>query len=213
MCRVGSMEANSSFGQSEDENPLGISDAVEGSGMDIHASKGGEAEACHSEQYENALAQKIAELEEALGKEENKYKRLLADFQNSRNRTAKDINTAVEQAERQILLDMLRLLDSFNRCLSSAYHDIADFRTGVELIQKQFCGALRRLEVSEIEINVGDVYDAHTAEALTTLDTQDYPEGCIVDICEKGYRFGGHLLRPARVVVASSGGSSNDAQV
>jgi molecular chaperone GrpE len=126
----------------------------------------------------------------------------LADFQNFRNRTARDIQLGIELAEKQILVDMLQVLDSINRCMNSSYRDIEDLRTGVELIKKQFYDTLRRQKVSEIEIQVGDTFDAHFAEALTALDTTDFPEGSVVDVCEKGFRRGEQLLRPARVVVA-----------
>ena len=162
----------------------------------------------YQEQGAKALVSKIRELEESLASEENKYQRLLADFQNLRNRTARDIKSGAEQAERQILLDVLPLLDSFNRCLSSAYSGVDDFRTGVELIQRQFYDMLRRLKVTEIEIKVGDIFDAHVSEALATSDSSGMPEGSVVDIYEKGYRVGSQLLRPARVVVASGGASS-----
>lgn len=79
------------------------------------------------------------------------------------------------------------------------------FRTGIALIQRQFDDALRRQNVIEIECKAGDTFDPHFAEALTSLDTEDYPEGCVVDVCEKGYKLGDQLLRPARVVVARNG--------
>ena len=155
-----------------------------------------------------ALEAKITELEKSHRNEENKYNRLLADFQHMRNRASKEVQSGVELAEKRILLEVLQVLDSFNRCLSVDYHDFADFRKGVGLIQKQFYDTLRRLKVTEIEIKVGDAFDAHIAEALTTLNTTDFPEGSIVDVCEKGFRMGDQLLRPARVVVARDGGSS-----
>jgi len=150
----------------------------------------------------NALNVKVKELENSLRNEENKYTRLLADFQNLRNRTSKEVQLGVELATKQILLEVLQVLDSFNRCLNSTYQDIAGFRTGVALIQKQFYDTLRRLKVSEIEIQVGDAFDAHIAEALTKINTTAYPDGSVVDVCEKGFKIGDQLLRPAKVVVA-----------
>jgi molecular chaperone GrpE len=153
------------------------------------------------------LKARVKELESSLHNEENKYTRLFADFQNSRNRASKEIQLATEQVSKQILIEVLQVLDSFNRCLSSPYKDIEDFRIGVSLIQKQFYDTLRRLKVSEIEIKIGDAFDAHVAEALTILETAAYQEGSIVDICEKGFKIGDQLLRPARVVVARGNGS------
>jgi len=159
------------------------------------------ADECDNGELE-LLRQKVKELEESLRSEDDKYKRLLADFQNFRNRASKDIQMGIEQSEKRIMLEVLQVLDSFNRCMGSPYSSIEALRAGVELIQKQFYDTLRRLGVSEIEINLGDMFDAHIAEALTTIDTANFPEGSIVDVCEKGFNLGGRLLRPARVVVA-----------
>jgi molecular chaperone GrpE len=148
------------------------------------------------------LRAKVKDLEESQKEAENKYGRLLADFQNLRNRSAKEIQSGVEQAEKQILLEVLQVLDSFGRCINSTYQNVSDFRTGVDLIEKQFLSTLRRLRVSEIEIKAGDTFDAHTAEALATVDMAGSPPGSVVDVCEKGFMIGGLLLRPAKVVVA-----------
>jgi len=149
------------------------------------------------------LEARLAETEERLAEGEARYMRLLADFQNLRNRSAKEIQLGVEQAERQILLETLQVMDSFRRCLGSAYGGIDDFRAGVGLIERQFDAALRRLGVSEVEIGRGDAFDAHVAEALSAIKTADFPSGSVVDVCERGYRVGERLLRPAKVVVAT----------
>ena len=212
------MATTDSMAPIEGETPIEISDEGTAGNLDIqdfadevadlvdaHESVGFGSEA-------NARKARVAELEEALSQEENKYKRLLADFQNMRNRASREVQAGVEQAEKQILLELLQVLDSFNRCLNSSYQSIEDFRTGVNLIEKQFLGALRRLRVSEIETKVGDMFDAHVAEALTAIDTTEFPAGSIVDICERGYKIGDRLLRPARVVVARGGDSRENIQ-
>jgi molecular chaperone GrpE len=154
----------------------------------------------------DALRARLSEAEGALAEAEGRYMRLLADFQNHRNRQARDVQLGVEQAERQTLLEVLQVMDSFRRCLGSNYGSVEDFRAGVGLIERQFDAALRRLGVSEIDIGAGDAFDAHVAEALTTIAAPGLPPGSIVDVCEKGYRVGERLLRPARVVVAADGG-------
>ncbi|MDR0499262.1 MAG: nucleotide exchange factor GrpE [Holophagales bacterium] len=196
-----------------DENVIDLSSDTSGDASDLQTFADGIADLiddqgnADSASELKALKSRVKELEDSLHSEENKYARLFADFQNLRNRTSKEIQLGVELAVKQILLEVLQILDSFNRCLTSTYQEVTDFRTGVGLIQKQFYDALRRLKVSEIEIQIGDTFDAHVAEALTMLDTTAYPEGSIVDICEKGFRIGDQLLRPARVVVARGNNS------
>jgi len=149
------------------------------------------------------LNAKVSGLEKSIAEERDKYARLLADYDNSRKRSAKEVQLGVEKAERQILLEVLQVMDSFRRCLASNYASVEDFRAGVGLIERQFDAALRRLRVSEIEIGPGGEFDTHVAEALATVKVAGFPSGSIVEVCEKGYRIGEMLLRPARVVVAA----------
>jgi len=208
------MEVNNSPEPVENRDAIDLSDNGSERYDDIQVFADETAESADAQNHSDsnselkAFKARIRELEESHRNEENKYNRLLADFQNLRSRTSKEIQLGVELAEKRILLEVLQVLDSFNRCLGSAYHDSADFRKGVDLIQKQFYDTLRRLKVTEIEIQIGDMFDAHVAEALTTLNTTAYPEGSVADVCEKGFRIGDQLLRPAKVVVAHGAGSS-----
>ncbi|HEY3271649.1 MAG TPA: nucleotide exchange factor GrpE [Geothrix sp.] len=153
---------------------------------------------------ESALTEAERQMEEMLRREGDlmdQHRRLAADFNNFRNRAQRDIAMAVEQAERKILLEMLPVLDNFERGLSATYQDVESFRAGVELIQKQFLEALRRMNVEPMPLKIGDAYDALHAEALTTFSDPNLPDGAVAAVYERGYNLKGQLLRPARVVV------------
>ena len=128
-------------------------------------------------------------------------RRLAADFNNFRNRAQRDITLAVEQAERKIFLELLPVLDNFDRGLAATYQDVDVFRSGVELVRKQFLEALRRLNVEQLPLQVGDPFDALHAEALTTYTDPNLPDGSVAAIYEQGFNLKGQLLRAARVVV------------
>jgi len=140
------------------------------------------------------LLRRVAELME-------QQRRLAADFNNFRNRAQRDISLSVEQAERKILLEMLPVLDNFERGLGATYQDVDSFRSGIELIRKQFLEALRRLNVELLPLQVGDPFDALTAEALTTFTDPNLPDSSVAAIYERGFNLRGQLLRAARVVV------------
>ena len=153
---------------------------------------------------ETALVEAEHQMEELLRREAelmDHQRRLAADFNNFRNRAQRDIALAVEQAERKIFLEMLPVLDNFDRSLGATYPDVDDFRSGVELIRKQFLEALRRLNVEQLPIQVGDPFDALHAEALTTYTDPNLPDGSVAAIYEQGFNLKGQLLRAARVVV------------
>ena len=153
---------------------------------------------------ETALVEAEHQMEDLLRREAelmDHQRRLAADFNNFRNRAQRDIALAVEQAERKIFLEMLPVLDNFERSLGATYPDVDDFRSGVELIRKQFIEALRRLNVEQLPIQVGDPFNALHAEALTTYTDPNLPDGSVAAIYEQGFNLKGQLLRAARVVV------------
>ena len=131
----------------------------------------------------------------------DQLRRLAADFNNFRSRSQRDIQMAVDQAEKKVYGELMPALDSFERSLEASYTDMEVFRSGVELIRKQFMDALRRLGVEQIPIEVGDPFDALHAEALTTMENPALPDGAVAAVYEKGFNLRGQLLRPARVVV------------
>lgn len=144
---------------------------------------------------------RIQEMEQHETEHLDRHHRLLADFSNYRNRTAREIQMAVDQSEKKLLREILPVLDSFERCLGSSFQSLEDFRGGVELIQKQFVDALRRVGVEAVPLEVGDPFDALHSEALTTTTTPVLPDGAVAAIYERGFMLRDHLLRPARVVV------------
>ncbi|MBI4912084.1 MAG: nucleotide exchange factor GrpE [Acidobacteria bacterium] len=129
------------------------------------------------------------------------HRRLAADFANFRARAARDTQLGVELAERKLLLEFLQVLDNFERSLDATYPTVEAFRSGIELIHKQFHDVLRRVGVRPLEVRVGDPFDATHAEALTTVHTPDLPDQAVANVFERGFMLRENLLRPARVLV------------
>jgi molecular chaperone GrpE len=129
------------------------------------------------------------------------HRRLATDFVTFRNRASRDTQMAVEQSERRLLLEILPILDNFERGLAASYPSVDALRGGIELIHKLFLDTFRRLGVSVVELKVGDPFDASHAEALTTIVSLDLPDHSIANIYERGFLLRDQLLRPARVVV------------
>lgn len=149
---------------------------------------------------DNALGRMRA-MEEAQAELVEQHRRLAADFTNFRGRAGRDMQMAVDAAERRLLLEILPVLDNFERGLAASYPSLDALRGGVELIYKQFLDTLRRLGVGAIELKVGDPFDATHAEALTTTTSPDLPDHSVANVFERGFLLRDQLLRPARVVV------------
>ncbi|MDP2875139.1 MAG: nucleotide exchange factor GrpE [Holophaga sp.] len=140
-------------------------------------------------------------LEKQESEQMDKHHRLLADFANYRNRTGRDIQLAVDLSERKLLMELIPVSDNFERCIAATYTSVDDCRNGVALIHKQFLDSLKRMGVENIQVQIGDPFDAQFAEALTTTTNPQLPDGSIAAIFEAGYKLRDQLLRPARVVV------------
>lgn len=166
-----------------------------------------------AEEFERTVAEakaRIQALEKHDAEMKDKHHRLLADFANYRNRAARDTQLAVDLSEKKLLLELLPVLDSFERCLGSQYQSIEDFHAGVSLIYKQFIDSLKRLGVEKVDLKPGDPFDAQNTEALTTTCNPELPDGAIAAVFENGFLLRSTLLRAARVVVNHVQPSSTD---
>jgi molecular chaperone GrpE len=98
--------------------------------------------------------------------------------------------------------EVLPVLDNLERAVEASRTGTEEqLREGVEIIQKQFRDVLTRLGLSEIETE-GQPFDPHVHEAVGRVETDECPEGHVVEVLQKGYHFKDRLLRPSMVSVA-----------
>ena len=161
----------------------------------------GEAEAVIA-----AAEAKAAELAAQTKELEDRYLRLVAEFDNFRKRTARDFQAVVKSANERLILELLELRDNFERALSNSAHN-ESFRQGVELIAGQLDVILKKEGVEELE-TAARPFDPSTSEAIAHLESER-PEGEVLQVLTKGYSLAGRVLRPARVIV-SKGKARNE---
>jgi molecular chaperone GrpE len=148
------------------------------------------------------LAERIAEVEQERDAYLNDLQRLAADFENYRKRVARDQERLVARAHERLVNELLPVLDDLERALeAAAEHEEAKLEEGVRLVHRNLAEALAREGLVEIETN--GRFDPHVHEALLSQPS-DAEEGSVIDVVQKGYRLGDHVLRPARVVIAAA---------
>jgi molecular chaperone GrpE len=128
-----------------------------------------------------------------------------AEFENYRKRIERERGETYQRARAEILLEMLPIVDNFERALSSLEKgggDAEALRHGIELIHKQFNDALMKFGLEPVE-SVGQTFDPHVHEAVTTGPSEEHEENTVIEEFQRGYKLGDRLLRPARVKVAS----------
>lgn len=143
------------------------------------------------------------QLTQDLTSEKDKFLRLFAEFENFKRRTAKERIELFKTANQDVLQSMLPVLDDFDRALAEIKKtDDNVLIQGVELIQDKLKTTLSSKGLSEVELKVGDAFDADYAEAITQIPApSDKLKGKIVDIIEKGYKLGDKIIRYPKVVI------------
>ncbi|QLE02149.1 nucleotide exchange factor GrpE [Galbibacter sp. BG1] len=142
-------------------------------------------------------------LREELAAEKDKFLRLFAEFENYKRRTSKERIELFKTAGQDIMVSMLPVLDDFDRALNEiSKTEDKELLKGVELISNKFRNTLNNKGLEQIEVNVGDVFDAELHEAITQIPApSDDLKGKIVDVIEKGYKLGERVIRHPKVIV------------
>ncbi len=144
-------------------------------------------------ELEKAQAERAAFLDRAA--------RLQAEFDNYRKRNAKEQQDFREYALAEALKTLLPILDSLDRALKTSAASVGDFRSGIELIDKQFHDALAKLGVQPL-IAQGEPFDPNLHQAVQMVETRDAEDNHVIDELQRGYKLKDRLLRPAMVRVA-----------
>jgi molecular chaperone GrpE len=154
------------------------------------------------EQLEQQLAEKERQNQEYLAK----YRQAATEFEESRLRLRREIGRDVERGRRDILSEMLEVLDNLDRALESGRQGASAeaLLQGVDLVRRQFLNKLEGLGVTRID-PAGQRFDPTIHEAITTIPAASPDQdGQVVGVVRPGYRIGDDVLRPAAVAVAKA---------
>ncbi|MBW4551681.1 MAG: nucleotide exchange factor GrpE [Aphanocapsa sp. GSE-SYN-MK-11-07L] len=166
-------------------------------------------EAPAEEDLEQALAQ-LAEEAESLRSQyderTNQYVRLVADFDNFRKRTQKEKEDLEQQVKRSTLGELLPVIDSFERARSQLKPQSeaeANVHMSYQGIYKQLVDCLKRIGVAPMR-SEGKPFDPNLHEAVMREQTDEHPEGTVIEEMVRGYLLGDLVLRHALVKVAAA---------
>lgn len=142
------------------------------------------------------LTQKCADLND-------KNLRMMAEFDNYRKRTLKERMDLLKTASEGVLVDMLPLVDDFERGLKAmeTSEDVQAVKDGVELIYNKFLAFLLSKGVKVIPTE-NEAFDTEFHEAITTFPApSEDQKGKIIDCASKGYTLNEKVIRFSKVVV------------
>jgi molecular chaperone GrpE len=161
----------------------------------------GSGKPTYVEELEQRLAEKDRQLQETL----SKYRTAASEFEDARLRLRREISKDIERSRRDILAEMLDVLDNLDRAIDSARQGSSPdaLMQGVEMVRRQFLAKLEGFGVKRIEAE-GSPFDPTLHDAVTTVPAAPEQDGLVIGTVRCGYKIGDEVLRPAAVAVAKA---------
>lgn len=181
-------------GASDEECAAGV---PEGEDPKTWAEKRAAKKQAKQDKKADACKEQIAQLED-------KVKRLLAEFENFRNRTEKEKHAMFETGARSVIEKILPVVDNFERGFATVEPEDAEdaFVDGMQRVYKQLMTELENLGVKPIEA-VGKEFDPNLHNAVMQVESEEYESGIVVQELQKGYTYRDGVVRHSMVSVAT----------
>ena len=204
---AGSLETSAELEQALRE----AEESVDARAAEKAAGAGGAASA--DKMLLEALSTELQSLKEAyeeLTKErdevQDRHLRLQAEFENFRRRGLKERQEAHNFGHQNLVKDLLSTVDNLERAITavtegSGGEELQALLQGIELVQREFLGALGKHGVAKIE-SADKTFDPAVHEAMSQVVDDNVPANTVVSVLEEGYQLRDRMLRPARVIVS-----------
>ncbi len=158
-----------------------------------------------TDEVEEKIEKEEPSMEEQLGEAKDKYLRLYSEFENFRRRTSKEKLELISTANKELMSDLLPVLDDLERAISASKENKDDhaLSEGVDLIQAKLINSFANKGLKKMVVKKGDKFDDEKHEAITQVPAEKKLEEKIVDVVEAGYYLGEAVVRFAKVVVGA----------
>lgn len=135
---------------------------------------------------------------------EEKYKRLLAEFENARQRNEKESKKMYDIGAKEVLEKLLPVVDNFERALASVPEEDKDrsFEQGVDMIYKQLISSLEGVGVVAMNAE-GTEFNPDLHNAVIHVEDDSFGENIVAEEMQKGYMYKDQVLRHSMVKVAN----------
>ncbi len=184
------------------------STAASGAGQaepeDVHAERRRELQHLHKKDLED----KVIELEEKLKQSEAKAgeylddaQRQKAELENYRKRMIREQTRIIDQANRSLVAGLLPVIDNLEKALASSTGREDRLAQGVRMVYEQLMAFLKGEGLEEIDPQ-GHPFNPEVCEAVMAVVSDDHEDETVVEVHQKGYKYKGSLLRPAKATVS-----------
>ena len=151
------------------------------------------------------LEAKLAEAEKQASEAKDQALRTLAEMENLRKRTDRDLENAHKYALEKFAGELLPVIDSLEMGVAAAQDestDVAKLREGTEMTLKLFETAIDKFGIKGVHPH-GEAFNPEHHQAMSMINSPEHAPNTVIDVMQKGYLLNDRLVRPAMVVVAS----------
>jgi molecular chaperone GrpE len=172
-----------------------------------------QTEAAASEEAPNTIpasdADRSAALEQELAETKDRLLRALAETENLRKRTERDVADARLYGISNFARDILGVADNMQRALQAVDGELRNevddttkvLLEGIELTERELMNVLEKNGVKRID-PLGQKFDPHRHQAMFEVNDASVPPGGVAQVMQAGYLIGERVLRPALVAVS-----------
>jgi molecular chaperone GrpE len=138
----------------------------------------------------------------------NSYMRAVAEFDNYRKRTDREIDNARKFAIERFAQELVTVGDALEAGISAGAANSGPVLEGAQATLRQLHRAFDKAGIKIID-PAGQPFDPNWHEAMVAQESREYPANTVLSVIQKGYSLNGRLLRPARVIVSKSPDEAN----
>lgn len=143
----------------------------------------------------------ISKLEQQLQESKNDYLKAYADAQNTKKRLMADFENKSKFILKSFALEIVSVIDNFERALLDEHKDVESLRKGIEMIYTQLLEALKKEGIEKIDAHQ-QPFDANKHHAIAIEESDEVDENTVVEVFQEGYTIKDKLLRPSVVKVS-----------
>ncbi len=133
------------------------------------------------------------------------WMRAKAETENIRKRAQSDVANAHKFAIENFSTTLLAVMDSLDAALGVENANLENYKSGMELTQKQLISAFEKFGITAIDPK-GEKFDPHQHQAMCTVDS-DLTPNTVIEVMQKGYKLHDRIIRPALVSVSKTAGT------
>ncbi|NPV59367.1 MAG: nucleotide exchange factor GrpE [Actinobacteria bacterium] len=148
-----------------------------------------------------ALEGRLEEAERRAKEYLDDAQRQKAELENYRKRMIKEQSRIIETANRSLIAGLLPVVDNLEKALESCEGREDALARGVAMVYEQLMEVLKKEGLEEVNPH-GHPFDPEECEAVMAVVSDDHEDETVVEVHQKGYRYKGSLLRPARATVS-----------